>query len=74
MKATISEFTFIVLTFLGLVDLGRRLSSLPCDSFKHLLYLNIVALDTLKASVVALIPYTFENSTTFSLELGFFSF
>uniref|UniRef100_A0A7C5YRD6 Uncharacterized protein n=1 Tax=candidate division CPR3 bacterium TaxID=2268181 RepID=A0A7C5YRD6_UNCC3 len=42
MKRIISLFTFIDLNLFGLLDLGIRLSSLPPDSFKHLLYLNIV--------------------------------
>ncbi|BAL80188.1 hypothetical protein CSE_00770 [Caldisericum exile AZM16c01] len=46
MKDIISGLIFIFRSFLGLLDLGMRLSSLPSDSLKHLLHLNMVALDT----------------------------
>jgi len=62
MKRMILLFTFIDLNLLGLLDLGIRLSSLPPDSFKHLLHLNIVGSSYTICILVLSTPYFFEIS------------
>ena len=69
MKRIISLFTFIDLSLFGLLDLGIRLSSLPPDSFKHLLHLNIVGSSYTICILVLSTPYFFEISLNLASSL-----